>query len=297
MKILQSTLYVLLFLFVAVMLATSPAAFCRAFIDGVTIWAVSVLPVLLPFALLAPLAVRALPRKVSVTGFLFGVHADGLFLPSLICGYPVGAKLISMSDCDKDTATKLSSFCSTPGPIFVVATVGPLLGDARATAILAVSQLVACVLCGLLNGRFHGGTTKATTTSTADKNFGQSLTDAILSVLSVGALIALVYMFTSMLKSLFPSDVSESLVFNFVLGLAEMTNGVFAITSLCQNLSVATTLCSALLAFGGAGVLLQSMSFLSAKGVKVAAYLWQKVTQAAIASIVSFLLCLLFLRL
>ena len=293
MKILQSTLYVSLFLFVAVMLATSPAAFCRAFIDGVTIWAVSVLPVLLPFALLAPLAARALPRKVSVTGFLFGVHADGLFLPSLICGYPVGAKLISMSDCDKDTATKLSSFCSTPGPIFVVATVGPLLGDAR--AILAVSQLVACVLCGLLNGRFHGGTTKATTTSTADKNFGQSLTDAILSVLSVGALIALVYMFTSMAKSLFPSDVSENLVFNFVLGLAEMTNGVFAITSLCQNLSAATTLCSALLAFGGAGVLLQSMSFLSAKGVKVAAYLWQKVTQAAIATIVSFLLCLIFL--
>ena len=292
MKILQSTLYVLLFLFVAVMLATSPAAFCRAFIDGVTIWAVSVLPVLLPFALLAPLAARALPRKFSVTGFLFGVHADGLFLPSLICGYPVGAKLISMSDCDKDTATKLSSFCSTPGPIFVVATVGPLLRDARATTILAVSQLVACVL----NGRFHGGTTKATTTSTAEKNFGQSLTDAILSVLSVGALIALVYMFTSMVKSLFPSDVSESLVFNFALGLAEMTNGVFAITSLCQNLSVATTLCSALLAFGGAGVLLQSMSFLSAKGVKVAAYLWQKVTQAAIATIVSFLLCLILLR-
>ena len=159
-----------------------------------------------------------------------------------------------------------------------------------------MSQLVACVLCGLLNGRFHGGTTKATTTSTADKNFGQSLTDAILSVLSVGALIALVYMFTSMLKSLFPSDVSESLVFNFALGLAEMTNGVFAITSLCQNLSAATTLCSALLSFGGAGVLLQSMSFLSAKGVKVAAYLWQKVTQAAIATIVSFLLCLILLR-
>ena len=110
-------------------------------------------------------------------------------------------------------------------------------------------------------------------------------------MLSVGALIALVYMFTSMVKSLFPSDVSESLVFNFALGLAEMTNGVFAITSLCQNLSVATTLCSALLAFGGAGVLLQSMSFLSAKGVKVAAYLWQKVIQAAIATIVSFLLC------
>ena len=297
----KNVIIVVLFLLLVVCFVVAPRFCGKSFLDGLTVWAVNVLPALFPFALLAPLAARALTPKKSLTLPLFGVRADGVFLLSLACGYPIGAKVISSLNVDDKTAVKLSSFCSTPSPIFVLATVGALLDNPVATAVLALSQLVGCIANGLIFRGYAETKYIVLEAPDGDKNFSEMLTDAVLSVLSVGGVIALVYMVSAVVKSLLSSDLANNIAVAFLLGLAEMTNGltpqprcagVLSVTSLAVTTTMATVLCSGLLGFGGIGVMLQSMSFLSKRNVSPLAYLKTKMTQSSVCAIVSYLLCL-----
>lgn len=288
----KNVIIVVLFLLLVVCFVVAPRFCGKSFLDGLTVWAVNVLPALFPFALIAPLAARAVTPKKSLTLPLFGVRADGVFLLSLACGYPIGAKVISSLNVDDKTAVKLSSFCSTPSPIFVLATVGALLDNPVATAVLALSQLVGCIANGLIFRGYAETKYIVLEAPDGDKNFSEMLTDAVLSVLSVGGVIALVYMVSAVVKSLLSSDLANNIAVAFLLGLAEMTNGVLSVTSLAITTTTATVLCSGLLGFGGIGVMLQSMSFLSKRNVSPLAYLKTKMTQSSVCAIVSYLLCL-----
>lgn len=294
MKIAKKLAPLSLFLFAAVMLALFPKPFCKAFLDGISLWANNVLPVLLPFALLAPLAASALPTRLSVTKFLFGVSCDGVFFSSLVCGYPVGAKLTEQTKTDPDTALKMSAFCSAAGPIFCLVSVGAMLENRTATAIVFVSQILSCVCNGLLY-RSCPSAKFVSLPEECKTDFGQTIVDGILSVLSVGAIIALTSMFCQMIRALLPTSATESLAVNYVLGLLEMTNGVKFVTDISTDLTTAATLSSSLLAFGGASVIAQSMTFLSRLKVDAKRFVFRKITQSALAALITFLLCKVFL--
>lgn len=295
MKIAKKLAPLLVFLFVAVMLTLFPKPFCKAFLDGVALWANNVLPILLPFALLAPLAATALPTRLSLTKFLFGVSCDGVFFSSLVCGYPVGAKLTEQTKTDPDTALKMSAFCSTAGPIFCLVSVGELLQNKTAAAIVFVSQILSCVCNGLLfrscpSAKFVALPKESRT------DFGQTIVDGLLGVMSVGAIIALTSMFCQMVRAVLPTSATESLAVNYALGLLEITNGVKFVADYSANVTTATTLSSSLLAFGGASVIAQSMAFLSRLKVNTTKFVFRKITQSALAALITFLLCKLLLR-
>ena len=284
-------------LFVAVtgVFLSSPATYMQSFLDGVSVWAYNVLPALFPFAVLTALASKFFPKsKISVCKTLFGVKADGIFLSSLLCGYPIGAKTISESNFDSQTATRICSFCSTASPIFIVATVGAkLLGSTVATLILLFSHWLSAIVCGLLYRK-----------KTEEQNFvqndfspadvGNTITSSLLSVLSVGGLIALFYLLGDIVKSLLPGAIGGSLPVNFLMGLLEMTNGIISVCAIC-DVATATALSSFLLAFGGMCVFAQSITFLSAKNVKPLAFLKIKFVQGSIATIISFVAAKIFL--
>lgn len=295
MKILKKLALPTLFILFATAFALAPKMFCTAFIQGLMVWANNVLPVLLPFCLLAPPACKALPQKGKLTRFLFGQSADGLFATSLVCGYPVGAKLVADSGADNKTAVALSAFCSTPGPIFLLATVCPLLENAVASAILVGTQLVACILNGLIFRSQTSCITGMPNPTRNAKNFSETLTDSVLSVLTVGALIGIAYMISYAVKSILPDSFADSLTAAFFCGLLEMTSGVFFVTAATTDTLAQTVLCSTLLGFGGIGILLQSMSFLSRCKVRSIDYLKTKLTQSSLCAIISYLLCKLFL--
>lgn len=286
----------LLFSITVLIFISAPTKYMQSFVDGITIWAYNVLPALFPFMVLTTLTLRLqTKRKRSLTQFLFGINCDNIFLTSLLCGYPVGAKAIADSNADTDSATAMCSFCSTAGPIFMIATVGAkLLQNTTATIILIGTHVVSAIINGLIFRVRTGNNQIDSNANFSARDIGDTVTSSALSVISVGGLIALFYMLTDMIKSLLPQNVSDSLVTAFLIGLFEMTNGVFGICKL-TDISTATVLCSTLLSFGGLCVFAQCYAFLGTKRVNPSKLFKMKVTQSAIATILSFTLSQLML--
>ncbi len=209
---------------------------------------------------------------------------------SLLCGYPIGAKAIANSDADVYAATKMFSFCATASPIFMLATVGAkLLRSPVATLIIFISHIFSAVINGLIYRT--NNVTKISENKQLFRagDFGNIITDSALSVISVGGLVALFYMLADMLKSMLPISLSDNLAIAFLIGLLEMTNGIFSVCNIA-DITTATVLVSALLSFGGMCVLLQCYSYLGQKNVKVADVLKSKFTQCILATLIS--LCL-----
>ena len=274
----------------------SPTRYMQSFIDGITIWAYNVLPALFPFMVLTALTLKLqTERKHSFTKQLFGIDCDNIFLTGLLCGYPVGAKAIADSNANENAATLMSSFCSTAGPIFMIATVGAkLLQNTIATVILIAVHFVSSVLNGLLYRNKQATLTIRSNSKFTARDVGDTITNSALSIISVGGLIALFYMLSDMIKSLLPQSLSDNLITAFIIGLLEMTNGVFGICRL-TDVATATVLCSTLLSFGGLCVFAQCYAFLGIKHVSPVKLLKIKVTQSAIATILSYLLSLILL--
>ncbi|MGN1066891.1 MAG: hypothetical protein ACI4QH_03690, partial [Candidatus Fimimonas sp.] len=270
--------------------------FMQSFLKGLAVWAQNVLPALFPFAALTPLALKYFPHaKLSLCAKLFGVRADGAYLASLLCGYPVGAKAVSESNLDGETCAQMCSFCSSASPVFVIVTVGGLLGNNAATAVLVVSHLLSTLLNGLLyRAKRNDGANTANTATFTFNDVGNALTSAVLSVLLVGGLIALFFMLIDMAKSLLPQWVGKTAALGFAFGLLEMTSGVISVCATCETFA-ATVLCCFLISFGGMCVFAQSMAFLAKRNVKPQKFLQMKATQGAIATLLGFALGKMFL--
>ena len=178
----------------------------------------------------------------------------------------------------------------------MIATVGvKLLQSTAATLILIAAHILSSILNGLLyrtktplyisecNGQFKA------------EDFGNTLTNSVLSILSVGGLIALFYMLSDMIRSLLPISLQNSLAVAFAIGVLEMTNGVFAICKL-TDVATATVLSSCLLALGGMCIFFQCFAYLGQKRVKATTIIKMKLTQSALATLISFCLVKLFLK-
>ena len=285
----------LLFAVIVGIFISAPSKYMQSFFDGLTVWAYNVLPALFPFAVLSTLTFKIAPKsKHSITKSLFGISCDRIFLMSLLCGYPIGAKAISDSNADQSSATRACSFCSTAGPIFIIATVGAkLLHNTLATIIIIFAHIFSAVLNGLIYRKKQHCELLDANDKFAPQDFGNTVSSSVLSVLSVGGLIALFYMLTDMLKSFLPQTISGSLAFSYAVGILEMTNGIIAVCKQA-NIATATVLVSSLLALGGACVFFQCYAFLGNKNVKAVDVIKMKMTQSAFATILSFVLVKLF---
>ncbi len=294
-KILERTALALLYLAIVVCFVIQPARYTKAFLDGITVWAHNVLPVVFPFALLTTIFARNFNfGKFSITKLLFGISCDELFFASILCGYPVGARVISEQNVDEKSATILCSFCSTPSPIFLIATVGTAIDNTTATLIVCFSQFIAMALNGLLYTHKQSISFIPIKQNFDSKDFGDTITNSILSILTIGALIALFFMLTEIIQSLLPKTISTHPALFFAIGMLEMTCGILKICATC-DIFCATVCTSALLSFGGLCVALQCFAFVSQKGVKFGNLLKMKCTQCAFATIVAFVLGKLFL--
>ncbi len=274
----------------------NPTRYMQCFFDGLAVWAHNILPALFPFSLLGALLsnMQKTQSKHGVFDKLFNTQNAGkLFVLNLLCGYPVGAKLISQHTADKQLALKLFSFCSSASPVFLIVTIGTnLLQNATATSVLVASHVLAVMANGLLHCNIK--TTEHICNFHSKQDFSESLTNTILSMLSVGSLVALFYMLTTIMQDLLPSIVTQNNFFRFAVGLCEMTNGAIAI---CQNndVFVSTILVCAIVSFGGLCVILQSYAFLCKCNVTLWKITKIKVIQSAFSTIFCFVLAIIFL--
>lgn len=318
MKKLLKSLLCILIVFCLFLIISQPEIYVKSAFDGISLWATTVLPALLPFffltALLSSLGVTRIIAKLfeKPCKFLFntGGASAYAFIMSLLSGYPVGAKtvcdLFSANIIDKDEATRCSTFCSTSGPLFIIGSVGFAMFNSKTAGFLILTaHLLSAVLCGIAF-RFYGKTNLKNTLVITPKKSENALYDcvysSVISVSLVGGFICIFYLLSVAMKNvgvfsplinLVKGDKSQQLLSGFLYGLIECTNG-------CKTLSISglsplsVALACSIISFGGISVWAQSIIFLTGAKIKPSVFCLSKTLQAVISFLLALILFPLF---
>lgn len=313
----EFTLFCIL-IFLCVLLALSKE-YSVAVTNGIMLWAGCVLPALFPYlfitAVLSSLSITSKIGKLlsPVTTRLFNVGgAVGYsLLASLISGYPVGAKTVSdlrkNNLISQEEAVRASVVCSTSSPVFIfgsVATVmfGSLSFGVKLFICHVLSTLITGCIFGLYKRWVKPTKTQAFNPVKVDNVFYESVFSSVISVLTVGGIITLFYLFTEILLSLGVLSpfiwiiekifANKSVAEGLCVGFFECTKGLklLATTGIdFFTLPIATFICS----FGGLSVIMQSIAFLKNAKIKTAPFVLSKLISAVIGFLLGFIVTLL----
>ncbi len=213
----------------------------------------------------------------------------------------MGAKLLSNSYnsgyLNTDNCIKTSILASTASTIFIMATVGTtLLGSSYYAVIIIIAHLLGGVANYIIHYHYYNSptpdpVTQAISTSKQD----DIVLDSLMSVLLVGAYIALFSVLCQMILYILPSYFTTDglLLTSYLLGLLEVTYGCINICAIAST-TTATVLCCSLLSFGGICITMQCMTFLQPCGIKYGTALKLKVMHCALSTIICYLLVALF---
>ncbi len=281
-----------------------PARYAKAVSEGISLWAVSVLPATLPFLVLTAVFTklglfgRVSARIAPAAGRLFGVSGAGgsAAILSALSGYPIGARtVLDLSEAKliaPEEAQRVAAVATTSGPAFLVGAVGGgMFHSAAAGWILFASHLAGIYLVALFLRLFRKPQpAKSPLLPSAPLSLSDILLNSVLSVLSVGAAIAVFYAFGAMLSDMGAFlDLSPSAE-GVLRGLFEMTSGCMLLSRSPSALSLA--LCCFLVTFGGLCVLVQQLAFLSKANVRALPFAAVKLAQGAVSAGVCYLLAL-----
>ena len=288
-----------------------PDIYINQTLNGITAWAFNVLPSILPFIIFTKLLTSlGLVDKLSKTfskpcKHLFNTPpiSSFAFLTSIISGYPVGAKitadLYTNGKISKSEAFRMTSFCSTSGPMFIIGAVGiGMLNSAISGYIILIAHILGAIINGILYRKLElNSTNKTIHTKTQERksttiDFSSIILDSVLSILSVGAIIALFFVIITSLSplfNLFPLKISSILE-----GLVEITKGCIDISSVFQNEKLAIIACTFVISFGGLSSITQSMAMLNNLKMPVWLFAIQKLSHAIISTLIAFVITLLF---
>ena len=311
------TIYISILLIAIFLLTITPSLSMNTFYDGIRIWATKVLPSLLPFFILTKLLsythfITSFGKYISpLTRRLYGVGgASGyVYLMSIISGYPVGAKLLSdlyqSKSITRKQAYTITSFTSTSGPLFILGTVAVGLFDSINIGIIII---ISHYLGALINGIFYRhkdeSDVQALTLSDSTNFLSDSMTNSIISIMTVGGFIALFYMMLQILLSFNFFDpisnlfevwgISKNITTAIICGLVEVTTGAIYLSQISIGTYLIIPILSFLISFGGLSIHAQAYCFLKNFEMKYNIFFFQKLSQAAISTLISIGLMFIF---
>lgn len=296
------------------------SGFSGAVLDGVRLWAACVLPSLFPYFFITTIL-----SSLSVTGkfsnflspftkrvFKCGGVVGYAFFMSLISGYPVGAKTVSdlknnglISDGE---AVRAACACSTSSPMFLISSVGVIMFNSTSFGLkLLITHLISAVINGFIFS-FYAKKEKLSantnfTPKKADNLLYESVYSSVISVLIVGGLITVFYLFTeillktgvlnpfiSLLNVILKNEQASKAV---ILSIFECTKGLKCFAS--ANLGIYTLpLCASVCGFGGLSVIFQSVAYLKNAKIKTAPFLLSKVVAAVLSFVIGLIIILIF---
>ena len=280
-----------------------PARYLQCVRDGVSLWAVSVLPAALPFLFLTgllagtPLFAR-LARLLAPFFRLFGVSGTGgcCACLSMLSGYPAGARTVAdayaRGAISQHEMLRTAALASTSGPAFLVGVAGAAMAkDAAIGWAMLCAHFAGILLPVFLLARFAPRERRTGAIALpGTSNLPQTLSTSVLAVLTVGGAVALFYCFGCMLSDLLsPLPLSET-AGGFLVGLLEMTSGCARLLAAPTALHV--SLATFLVTFGGLCVFVQQWTFLAGTGVPLGKFLLVKLAQAIVAALLAYPLAL-----
>ena len=241
--------------------------------NGITLWANSVLPALLPFFIATELLNYT--NIVSVLGKylnkfmrpLFNVPGEGAyaFIMGIISGYPMGAKIVSKlkedGNCTLAESERLLAFTNNSGPLFIIGTVGvSLLGDTSTGLLLFFTHLLACLSVAFIfrfwkakqnhyrNAlQFIGKNSSIIKKETVSfSNLGEILSNSIINALNtvimIGGFVVLFSVITSILNQCHIISGISSLLYNLFNIPVNFSNSI--ITGIVELTNGLKSLCS-----------------------------------------------------
>lgn len=318
-KIKANKLVVVALFFVCIIFIISPSIYAASCLNAISVWGLKVLPTLLPFFIITRIIVNTIPPKPNALDKMFNkvYHTPALsaiiYVLSIISGYPMGAKLICNAYDNKyinqDDAKRMLAFCSVSGPMFIVGTVGVgVFLSYKVGIIILISNIIASLINGLIYRGKKSPLSVVEIAPTEKKDVLQdSVYDALISVLMVGAFIVLSFLLIEMFKNLGVMHFVAKIIANlfkikntatveaFLCGIVEITRGVIELQASGTGILTKTILGSTLIGFGGISVIMQSASFLGRLKIKTSTMVKQKFTQGLLCLVVTAAMAKLFL--
>ena len=293
---------------------------------GLSLWATSVVPTLLPFFIATELLCKT--NFVQILGKIldkfmrpfFNVPGESAIaiVMGIISGYPVGAKVVcnlyEKKICSKAEAERLIAFTNNSGPIFILGTVGvSLLGNEKIGQTLLISHILSSFIVGFLFRYWKKDQINLTfknynyerkelvKISNLGEILGEAIKKSIYTILSIGGFIVLFSVIISILTNsrilIIIANLLEFLgipyafSLGFLTGIIELTNGLNQTSILYSTIPIpCILLCSFLLGFGGLSILLQVYSIISKSKISIKSYFYGKILHGFISVILTFLL-------
>ncbi len=295
-------------LFIMILLLLHPDIYGASVTNGLHLYIDCVLPSVLPFFFLSKLLTELdFASDLSEyfgkpLSFLYRVPACSAYilLMSLLCGYPVGAKLISEfrragALTDREAKTVMA-FTSNSGPVFIIGTVGIAMFQNRLYGFIILSSHY---LGSLINGFIYRNKTflyssYPLTGWAGGDILNKSMYNTLLSVGQVGGYIILFNVLCDIVANTFLFLIPSPFPKAFLLGLLEVTRGCCLLAELSVPTLYLLPACTFLITFGGMSICLQSLSFLSRIKISPAYFFITKITQGILSAFLCFLLCLVF---
>ncbi len=310
---------------VALGLLLRPETALAAAREGLERFALIILPSLLPFFICADLLLRSgalhaagrLLKKPMRALFGLGGEGGAVYMIGAVSGYPTGARLAGelyreskLNLAEMERMCLLSNLC---GPLFITGAVATgILASPQAAAPMLIAQhagawLVTAVYARIFpSNPYHGYASGVSEPRLpAGVLIGGSCYDAMLAMLkicaimtlftvllrlceAIGILGALTGLFSGALGALdLPAELGRSLS----VGLFEMSAACAETARLGASLQDQSALCSALAAFGGLSVVLQTLAFAP---VRAGRFILAKLAHAILAALFTFLLFPIF---
>lgn len=291
---------ILLTLFFLVLLLIFPKFVSDAVADTLFICLKDIIPTLFPFSVISGLLVR-LSGNISfppllLSARLFNISEKSVWalISGLLCGYPIGGRLALMlyeageiTEAEKD---RLLIFANLPGPGFIIGLVGAsLLGNIKAGAVIYLSLVAVSLIFGLATRKKSKATKIIPVHKKEKKPFLllllKSITEATQSVITICGVICFFSAVTEALR-LLPLSVLP--FYDFLLGMLEITGGVYSVCAFPISLKLKASLCAFLTGFSGICVLMQLKSV--SDKIKSAAYILNKLLFGALCALITFIL-------
>ena len=289
--------------------------------NGIKLWAATLLPALFPYffitAVLSGLSVTGrLSQKLSpVTRSLFrtnGITGYAFFI-SALSGYPVGAKTVAdlkTSGLISETeAVRACSFCSSPSPMFLIASVGGLMfRDRTLGACVFFCNFLAVLTTGFLFSfykRKERPSDNAESFSGANVSLYEATYSSVISILVVGGIIAIFTVLSEILKDAGAFTPIEAFIGLFTKNEAVkkgVASGIFECTAGLKELSLSGVnfctlpIVAGICGFGGICVIIQSAAYLKSAKIKIAPFLVAKLIEAILSSVFGLILSLAFFK-
>jgi sporulation integral membrane protein YlbJ len=243
-------------------------------------------------------------------------------LVSVLCGYPLGARyscdLYEKNIIDLNTCERLLNIASNSSPLFIIGAVGAsMMSSTKIGYILLLSNILSCIFMGFVipsknfSFKIKNKSMNFSKSKSTNANIGiifkNSIEDAITNSLNIGGFIVVFSVITGIIKDnvifhivlnkfILIIGSSGDFIEGLLLGMLEMTNGCYLISSSNSNLYVKLPVLSFLIAFSGLSIISQVYSYTYKYDVSIKKYIGRKFIQAVISSILTIVLYYVFLQ-